>query len=105
MGTLADEIAALATVFREAADAAGRPMPVIAPRLPIALGPAPVGSTTAGRLRVLQAEPAEMVELLRAHVAADVSETVLFFWLARRILRRRAPRALRGGGHAGVWLG
>lgn len=79
VGTPAEEIPALAAVVRAAADAAGRPMPEIAPRLPIALGPAPVGSMTAGRIQVLQAEPAAMIERLRAYEAAGVSEIDVLF--------------------------
>lgn len=79
VGIAAEEIKAQAGLVRSAAEQAGRPMPEIAPRLPMQFGREGAGQMTAGRLQVLQAEPAEMVERLAAYERVGVAEIVCFF--------------------------
>lgn len=79
VGTPVGEIGKQAMVVREAAEAAGQPMPEVAPRLPIAFGDAPAGQMTAGRLSILQGEPEQLVAAFQGYARAGVAEAVVLF--------------------------
>ena len=65
-------------VVREAAAAAGRPMPEIAPRLPIQFGEA-TEALSANPMRTIAGTPAEVTASLAAYADAGVSEVVCMF--------------------------
>lgn len=80
VGSSAEDIAEQSVLVRQAAEAAGRPAPEIAPRLPMWLGQGATAQMTAsGRLQTLVAEPDEMVERLAAYQRAGASEIVCLF--------------------------
>ena len=79
VGITAEAIIEQADLVRRAAEEAGRPVPELVPRLPMQFGRGGVGQVTVGRLQVLQAEPAEMVERLAAYQRAGVAEIVCLF--------------------------
>lgn len=72
-----------ARVVRAAAEEVGRPLPALAPRLPMRLGGGDAGQMLAsGRGNVLQGEPDQLVERLRAYERAGADEIVCGFGLA-----------------------
>ena len=65
-------------LVREAADAADRPMPEIAPRLPIQFGEA-TAALSANRMLTISGTPAEVTASLAAYADAGVSEIICMF--------------------------
>jgi probable F420-dependent oxidoreductase len=78
VGTSASDLSEMALVVRDAAGAAGRTMPAIAPRLPMLLGAAP-SHPAAGRTQVLGGEASDMIEKLRDYEEAGASEIICHF--------------------------
>lgn len=79
VGTPASELAALASVVRDAADAAGRMMPEVAPRLIMRVGEAPAQEASTSRPPTVQGEPEQVIDALRAYQQAGASEIVCHF--------------------------
>lgn len=69
-----DQIAARATIIRAAAEAAGRPMPVLSARVRVELGAVPDPSTPG-----LRGSPDEIATGIRAYAKAGVSHIALAF--------------------------
>ncbi len=79
VGISAQDLAEQGRLVRETAEQEGRPTPEFAPRLPMRFGPSQGGQMTASRMTVLEAEPAEMVEKLKAYEEAGASEILCVF--------------------------
>jgi probable F420-dependent oxidoreductase len=78
VGDSAESIAEQAGLVREAAGAAGRPMPEIAIRLPIQFGSSGE-AMSAGRMRAIAGSPEDVASQLRVYADAGVSEIDCFF--------------------------
>lgn len=80
VGISAEDLAERSRLVGEAAQRAGNPMPELVPRLPMKLGASNGGGQmTANRLATIEAEPAEMVERLKAYERAGASGIVCLF--------------------------
>ena len=79
VGLSAEDIARLSPVVREAASAQGRPMPIVAPRLPMHLGPKHAEAPTARKMTVLSGDAGHMVDHLQRYRDAGVQEVVCLF--------------------------
>jgi alkanesulfonate monooxygenase SsuD/methylene tetrahydromethanopterin reductase-like flavin-dependent oxidoreductase (luciferase family) len=73
-----EDLSAKAALVRAEAAAAGRPMPEIAPRLPIQFGEA-TAALSANPMRTIAGTPAEVTASLAAYADAGVSEIVCMF--------------------------
>ncbi len=78
VGISASDLAEKAVLVRETAEAAGRPAPEIAPRLPIQFGEATV-AMSANPMETISGSPAEVTAALAAYADAGVSEIVCMF--------------------------
>ncbi len=78
VGIAVEDLIEKAALVRESAAAAGRPMPEIAPRLPIQFGEATV-ALSANPMQTISGSPAEVAEALAAYADAGVSEIVCGF--------------------------
>lgn len=74
----AEDLAEQALLVRESAAAAGRPMPEIAPRLPIQFGEASA-ALSANPMRTIAGTPSEVTASLAAYADAGASEIVCMF--------------------------
>jgi probable F420-dependent oxidoreductase len=78
VGIGADELAEQATLVRKTAATAGRPAPLIAPRLPIAIGSGG-DALAAGRMRMIAGNPDEVRTQLVDYERAGTDEIVCLF--------------------------
>jgi probable F420-dependent oxidoreductase len=78
VGISAPDLAAQAAVVRQAAYAAGREMPELAPRLPLQFG-AGSEALSVGPMQTIAGSPEDVLEQLRAYAAAGASEIVCLF--------------------------
>ncbi|HUZ00781.1 MAG TPA: TIGR03619 family F420-dependent LLM class oxidoreductase [Thermomicrobiaceae bacterium] len=82
VGITAEQLVEQAPLVRQAAERAGRAMPEVTPRLPMRIGGEDAGQMLAsGRGTLLQGEPAELVERLRAYARAGADEVICGFGL------------------------
>lgn len=65
--------------IRQAAAAAGRPRPILAPRFPMEMGQPAAGQITASNLAVMRGEPEQIVESLKPYEAVGAEEIVCLF--------------------------
>lgn len=78
VGISAADLAVGAVLVRETAEAAGRPMPLLAPRLPVQFGE-PVVALSANPITTISGTPQDVAETLAAYAEVGVSEIVCGF--------------------------
>ncbi|HEU5424713.1 MAG TPA: TIGR03619 family F420-dependent LLM class oxidoreductase [Nitrolancea sp.] len=80
VGASVEQVAAGAARLRELAQAAGKPVPEIAPRLPLFIGRrASAAPMSANPQRVLEGEPHDLIAALRAYQEAGAGEIICHF--------------------------
>jgi alkanesulfonate monooxygenase SsuD/methylene tetrahydromethanopterin reductase-like flavin-dependent oxidoreductase (luciferase family) len=79
VGTPASDLGNMIDVVRDSAIEAGRPTPIVSPRLPMWLGETQAESQTARKMQLLAGQPDWMIDELTRYADAGASEVICLF--------------------------